>query len=137
MSGKKGFGAKIQYETTAGSSTWTDFANVTKIRPFNMKTDVIDVTAMDSANEFREKLSGLKDPGQAVFDLNYDPAATSHLWMQTNIGVVWNFKVTFPGTSPKTATFSGFINACPPEVPFDNKMTCSVTIEINGVITIA
>ncbi len=135
MSGKKGFGAKISYES-ATPGTYVDFANVTKIRPFNMKTDVIDVTAMDSANEFREKLSGLKDPGQAVFDLNYDPAATSHLWMQTNIGEVKNFKVTFPGSSPKVASFSGFVNACPPEVPYDNKMTCSVTIEINGPITI-
>jgi hypothetical protein len=51
--------------------------------------------------------------------------------------VVKTFKTTFPGATPTTATYSGFITSVSPQIPFDNKMTCSVVIEITGPVTLA
>lgn len=140
MAGKKGFGAVLSYSvdgTIGIGTTFVPIANVTKIRPYAQKADVIDVTAMDSASEFREKMAGLKDAGQCVFDLNWDDKATTHLFLTTNLGVMLTLKVTGPGGTPKTATFAAFFSNIPPEIPHDNKMTCSVTAEISGVVTIA
>lgn len=136
MAGKKGFGAKLEYESGAGP-VYTAIANITKIRPFAQKADSIDVTAHDSADSYREKISGLLDSGQATFDLNYDDTNTGHAWLSSNLGTVKSFKVTFSGSTPKTATFSGFVSGVTPELPHDNKQTCSCTIEITGKVTIA
>lgn len=136
MAGKKGFGAKLEYESGAGP-TYTPLANITKIRPFAQKADTIDVTAHDSADEFREKLAGLKDSGQLSADLNFDESNTGHAWLSSNLGTVKSFKVTFSGGTPKVATFSAFVNGLTPELPHDNKQTATVTLEITGKVTIA
>jgi predicted secreted protein len=133
MPGKKGFGAKLEYRTSTGPDVFVEIANVTKIRPFGLKADVIDLTSMTSASEFREKTAGLKDAGQAAFDMNYDDKAVSHIWLQTNIGVDGVFKLTGPGTAPKVMTFNGFVQSVGPEIPHDNKMTTSAVIEISGL----
>lgn len=133
MAGKKGFGAKLEYDS--GSAVFVVIANITKIKPHGLKVDVIDVTTMTSASETREKLSGLKDSGQAVLEVNWDDKDTSHLWLTANIGVATAFKITGPGASPKVLTFSGFVQAVGPDIPMNDKMTCAVTFEITGVIT--
>lgn len=137
MPGKKGFGAKLEYLFTTGPDVYVEIANIQRVRPFSMKTDMVDVTSMDSVAEFREKLSSISDAGQCQVDVNYDDKATSHKWMQDNLGLAKTFKFTGPGSSPRTATFSGFVSAVSPEVPYDSKMSCSVTIEITSVITFA
>lgn len=141
MAGKKGFGAIMAYES-AVPGTYTPIVNVTKITPYEVKADVIDVSAHDSpadanGNGWREKLAGLLDAGAAMFDCNYDDKAATHAYLKANVGVSKNFRITFPGTSPTTATFAGFIKQVGPEIPHDNKLTAQVAIEISGQITIA
>lgn len=133
MPGKRGFGAKLEYDS--GGAVFVLVANITKIRPFSQKADVTDVSSMDSPSDYKEKLPAMLDAGQCVVDLNYDDKAASHIWLQTNLGLVKTFRVTGPGTLPKTITFSGFIIGVGPEMPHDNKMTCSVTVEITSVLT--
>lgn len=139
MGGRKGFAAVLEYDST-GAGAWVVIANLTKIRPFALKADVIDVTSMESAAETREKLPGLIDSGDCAFDVNWDPAvAASHVWFKANIGVVTPFRITLPAVSPaaaKKATFTGFVQSVPPEIPHDNKMTCSPVIAISGAISV-
>jgi predicted secreted protein len=135
MSGKKGFGAKLEFLASTGPDVWTEIANVTKIRPFNMKVDVIDVTSMQSANEVREKLAGLKDMGQCVMDLNWDDKSASHVAIKTLLGTLKTYRLTWPGTAPTVSTFSGFLQTLSGETPYDNKMTAQAGVEIAGVIT--
>lgn len=138
MAGKKGFGAKLAYDS--GSSTFVELAGMTKLRPFGIKVDEIDMTSHDSAataggNGIREKDSGLLDNGQCQAELNYNEKNTGHIYIQDNAGVLKTWKVTFGGATPKTATFSGFVSALNPEVPHDSKETESVVISISGAIT--
>lgn len=137
MAGRKGFGAVLEYDST-GAGAWVVLANITKIRPFGIKVDVIDVTSMSSAAETREKLPGLIDSGECQFDLNWDASDASHVWLKANVGVVTPFRVTLPALAPaaaKKATFSGFVSSLPPEIPFDNKLTCSPVITITGAVS--
>lgn len=137
MSGKKGFGAIFEYSTDGGT-TWIPIAQITKIRPYAAKADVIDVSSHDSASGYREKLAGLLEVGQAQLDLNYDEKNTGHAWLLTNLGVASNFRVTFYAASaPKHAAFAGFVAGLTPELPHDNKQTATATIEITGVVTIS
>lgn len=135
MAGKKGFAGVFSYSSDSGS-TYVPVANVTKIRPFAAKADSIDISAMDSASGYREKIAGMLDAGQASVDLNYDDKGTTHKFLLTNLGVQLMFKVTFPGSSPTTAVWTGFINGVGPEIPFDNKMTATISVEISGPVTI-
>lgn len=142
MSAKKGFGAKLSYETTPGGGTFTDVASITKIKPFDLKADVIDSTAHDTAvdsngNAWRTKLAGLLDAGSVMFDLNYDDKAPSHIFLKSYFGVERLWKITFPGSTPTTSTFNGFTKALPADIPHDNKMTSSAALEISGPVTIA
>lgn len=137
MPGKKGFGAVLAYDSNlgVGSPVWVTITNITKLRPFNAKVDVLDMSSMDSPGERREKAGGFVDNGQLTFELNYDNKEVSHIWMVANLNVVAPFKLTYPGTSPKVSTFSGFVQMVSAEAPYDNKQIASCAIEINGVIT--
>ena len=135
MPGKRGFGTKIAYETTT-PGTFTDIANVTNIKPFGLKADIVDVSSHDSPSNYREKIPGAIDAGQCQIDYNYDPAAATHIWMQTECAAaaLHKFKVTWPGGS-KTTTFDAYIVSVGPESPYDGKMSASAVFEITGAIT--
>lgn len=133
MAGKKGFGALFEYDS--GGAVYVPLVNVTKMRPFSKKADVIDVSSLGSASETREKLAGMLDEGQVQFDCNYDPTAASHIWMKANVGGAnMNFRLTMP--SGVKAVITGFIQQVSPEIPFDNKMTCSTVVEISGPVPV-
>lgn len=135
MAGKKGLGSILAY--SEDGVTYVPIANITKIKPFDAKADVIDVSAHDSPSSFREKLSGMLDAGAVTFDLNYDDKAVTHKYLLAQLGVEKFWKVTGSGGTPATAAFKGFVKALSPEYPFDNKMACSPSVEITGPITVA
>lgn len=141
MPGKKAFGGTFAYES-ATPTVYTPIANITKFKPHDAKADVIDVSSHDSpvdanVNGWREKLNGMIDGGSAQLDLNYDDKAVTHAYLLSNIGKMQNWQASFyAASSPTKATFKGFVKAVGPEVPFDNKQTCSVQIEISGLIVI-
>ncbi len=139
MAGKKAFGAKLG---TYASSTLTPIANITKITPFTVKGDIVDTSSHDSPVDsnsvgWKEKEATLADAGMAKMDLNYDPALSSHVALMSKVNVSQVFKVTMPPSTPAVVwTFTGFITEVGPELPYDNKMTCSVVITITGIPTV-
>jgi predicted secreted protein len=136
MAGKRAFGTLFAYESA--TDVYTTIANATNIKPYAEKADVIDVTAHDSPNDYREKLLGALDAGQCVVELNYDPAAVTHQWLQTEFAsrTSQKYQITWPGSPVKKVQFSAFIVGLSPESPYDGKLTASVTLEITGAITI-
>lgn len=137
MAGKRAFGASIGYETT--TDVYQNVANVTNITPYSLKADVIDVTAHDSPNDYREKILGALDAGQATFELNYDPNATTHQWFKTEFDgkTTQKYKVTWPGSPTRSLTFTAYVIGMSPEAPYDGKLSMSVTLEIVGAVTLA
>jgi predicted secreted protein len=132
MSGKIGFGALFKHDS--GSGVYVTVANVTKIRPYGLKADTIDISDHESPSRYREKTAGMLDSGSCAIDLNYEQDETTHQLMESSVGTTKNYRIVFPGTG-RTATFSGFIESTTPELPFDNKMTCTVNVQISGVVT--
>lgn len=135
MAGKRAFGATISYES-ATPGTFVPIVNVVGLKPFSLKTDIVDVTAHDSPSNYREKIAGMQDAGQCSFELNYNPDAVSHQYLIESLGsaAVESFKVTFAGSS-EYFTFDGIITAFDVDAPHDGKLTASCTVEITGPVT--
>lgn len=129
--------AKIGYGTTFYVGQ-TKIGDITDISGPSLARDSIDVTDMESADGFREKIPGLADGGEVSIEFNFDPAATSgtsqHA-LRENIEAgpnVANTEFTIKFVSGLEVEFSGHVTAFEPAIPLEDKMTGSVTIAVSG-----
>jgi predicted secreted protein len=134
MPGKAAFGTTIGF----GTPTPTNVANVTNISGLDGDTEIIDVTSHDSAGRYREKLASFIDAGQVTLELNFDPHTPTHKAVSGGIlylrdqGTVETWTIAFPGTPSHKVVFQGFVKSAGMELPFDDKMAMSLTIEVTG-----
>lgn len=110
--------------------------NVMSISGPNQTRDSVDVSTMDSTSKTREFVPCMLDPGELTLEMNYDATAsgTAHLLdaAQTNTEATWT--LTFPGGgTTSTWACKGFITALGHAVPFDDKVTQSLTLKFSGV----
>lgn len=133
----------IGHGTTLGllnGSVYEDIGRITALSVPSLSTDIVETTAMDSTNAFKEFIKGLKDWGEVSFTTNADPVSatdTTNYYDKVKAAAiadtVGTWKVTFPNSTTLTfsALTSGFsINANPGEV-----ITTDVTLKITGDIT--
>lgn len=123
-----------QGDIDPGPETFDPIANITSLTPSGITRDILDVTAHDSPNGYREFLGGLKDPGEISFDVNYDPSEHDTLVEDFEVLDPINYEISFPdGTVwAMPATITGF----EPDAPFDDKLTASITLKVTGKPTI-
>jgi predicted secreted protein len=109
---------------------FTPIANITSLTPSGITRDILDVTAHDSEDGYREFVGGLKDPGEVSFDVNYDPAVHDFLIEDFDSTDPVNYEISFPdGTLWQ---FPAIITGFEPDAPFDNKLTASITLKVTG-----
>ena len=135
MPAKKAFGAQFKWKV---STVYTVIANITKIKPFDMKAIIIDASSHDSPAEFKEKLGGFKDNGMVQLDLNYSNADAQHFAALANLGTLQDCEIIWPGTVVSlqtTAQFFAIVEQISAELPHDNKITATIQLQISGVIT--
>ena len=93
-----------------------------------------------SPNRNREFISGLNDPGECSFDMNFVPGSTSddRLFELLNLPVGVNRRRTMRISYPNgtTWTFTGELTGYEPTVPVDDKMTATVTFKVSGALTV-
>lgn len=115
----------------------TTIAEVRNISGPSMKAETIDVTNMDSGG-WREFITSLKDGGEVTFDVNFLPAAATHLAvLQDFVDSVistWSLVWTDSGTS--TWSFEGLVTAFQANAQIDDALTASVTVKMSGAPTI-
>ena len=121
-------------------SVYESIGRITALSVPSLSTDIVETTAMDSTNAFKEFIKGLKDWGEMSFTTNADVVATgdtTNYYDKVKAAAIADtagtWKVTFPNSTTLTfsALTSGFsINANPGEV-----ITTDVTLKITGDIT--
>jgi predicted secreted protein len=116
----------------------TTVGNIISIGGPNQTRDPIDISTMDSTSKFREFIPGMIDPGEITFECNYDGTAagtanTLNTW-KTNTANTWTVTFNNNGTTSSWAC-SGFMTALGHAIPFDDKVTQSVTVKCTGVPT--
>ncbi len=126
--GTHGHGASL-----VGSVTG-DIGDIMSISGPSIAIDSIDISTMDSASKFSEFIPGMLDAGELTFDVNYDGSAggtANDLQTALVTEALETWTVTFPGGSNWAA--SGFVSSLGNAIPFDDKVTQSVTITLSGV----
>jgi predicted secreted protein len=115
----------------------TTVGNIMSVSGPSEARDPIEISTMDSATKFREFIPGMLDAGEITMEINYDGADggtandldTMLRATNTNYSVV----VTFDDTS--TFTSVGFVTALGHAIPYDDKISQSVSVKLTGVPT--
>jgi hypothetical protein len=135
-----GYGSVFQIQTENSPDNYVDMAEVISITPPTFTLDQVDVTHMTSPNRNREFISGLNDPGECSFDMNFVPGSTSDdrlfelLNLPTGTNRRRNCRISYP--TGVTWSFSGELTGYEPTVPVDDKMTATVTFKVSGQVTV-
>jgi predicted secreted protein len=79
----------------------------------------------------------LYEPGEITLDIAYAPAGSTHDAMTSAMlgATDYDWKVTFSDTTTYVAA-SGFVTAFEPSADLDGQLTASITIKLNGALTI-
>ena len=135
--GIHGHGTTLAYHgTTVG--------NIISIGGPDQSRDPIDISTMGSTDKWREFIPGMADAGELTFECNFDGTTVSSM-LNTQLDATYtrttattnNVVVTFSDTDTATFTCDGFITALGHAIPFDDKVTQSVTIKLDGSPTFA
>jgi hypothetical protein len=135
-----GYGSVFQIVDDNSPDLFVDMAEVISITPPSASLDQVDVTHMTSPNRNREFISGLNDPGECSFDMNFVPGGTSddRLFFLLNLPVGATrsraCRISFP--NGVTWSFSAELTGYEPTVPVDDKMTATVTFKVSGAISV-
>ena len=128
-------GHSTQMQRSDDGTSGGSFASVGSIReitPPALSRDSVDVTAMDSADAFRQFIPGLKDPGEMSVVLEFDPSeAVQTSWESDfNSSAIGYYKIIFPDSTEWG--FTAFVTAYEPETPIDGEMRVTVTLKLTG-----
>lgn len=107
-------------------------AHLTSIGEIGIESEEIDVTDLDSPEDFKEYIAGTKDAGEVSIAGNiHDEAMIEKMMALANSRSVESWKVEYP--SGATWTFSGFVKSFKDgEKTPDGIASFSATIRISG-----
>jgi len=127
-------GSKLQ--RSPDNSTFTTIAEVLKISQSGSKSDLADVTNMDSPSAFREKLPTLLDSGEIQFDCNYVPGSSIQNQLTTDFNgqTLLYWKILLPNNT-NGVSFQGYVTDKNFDLPIDKQGTKALKITITGPIT--
>lgn len=121
---------------TIFSINGTDVAGLTGITGLDLSTDMIDVTAHDSTNKWREKVQGFKDAGDISLEGNYlSDNSQTVVYNLFKSGEVVPVVITFPA-SVGSWSCNAFVSAFSTDAPYDDKISFSATITVSGEPTL-
>lgn len=127
-----GYGSRFSTESAPGSGIYLDFPEVTNITPPSDTIAMIDASHMQSPNKTREFISGMNDPGECKFSINFVPGTGADAKIQQIRAAkarVSN-RITFP--NGVAWTFDALLQNYTPSVPTEEKMTAEVSWKVTG-----
>jgi predicted secreted protein len=112
-------------------------AEITKVQMSGSKSDLVDVTNMDSGN-VREFLATLIDSGDISFDANYIPGDSTQasLLSTFNNQTLSSWQIVLP-SSAGTWSFSAYVSSLDIDLPIDKQGTISGKLKITGTRSFA
>lgn len=135
-------GSKLQITIDAGSPpvpTLTDVAEIQTIQRSGSKSDLVDVTNMQSTGGYREFLATLRDAGDVAFSGNYIPNDATQQALQTLFDgatkVACAIVLPPAGTytvSLGTWTFDAYVQSNDYDLPHDKEGKISGKLKITG-----
>ncbi len=111
-------------------------AEVNSIGGPNMSRGTIDVTTLDSTGGYREFIGSFRDSGELQLEMNFTLATWGLLKVDFEASTSRNYKIIFADTGATEFEFAGWVTGLNQSVQTDDKVTSSVTIKIDGQITV-
>jgi len=136
--GQTGYGASLA--ASDGTAT-TTFGNIISISGPNQERDSVDISTMDSTSKWREFLPGMLNSGELTAELNYDSTAAgtaNDLSVALTSGTqTWTISFGESATASNCSSFAcvGFMTGLGYAIPFDDKVTQSVSLKFTGAPT--
>lgn len=98
------------------------------------KIDMPEVTDMASPGMQKAFISGLENPGEVSIKYNVKPGDPGQLALVAAKGVVYDYKVAYPG-NVRVRAFSGILSGLDESIPNDKAATKAAKIQITGPVT--
>ena len=131
-----GIGTLFKRGDGASSEAFTTIAECFRIAGPGMNRQIIECTSFDSAAGFREFITGLRDGGNLTVDINFTQDGYNDLLTDYNNDDPVNYQIVLPDTAATTLDFAGYVVDLPTDIPFDDKITMSVSIKVTGGVTL-
>lgn len=131
-----GVGTQFKRGDGASSESFVAVAEVNSISGPDISRDTIDVTTLDSTGGYREFIGGFRDGGEISLDMNFTLATYGLLKVDFEASASKNYQIVFSDTGATMFAFTGWVTNMGMAVPLDDKVTASVTIKVDGQITI-
>jgi hypothetical protein len=133
-----GAGSKLwRYDEDA--STWEEIAYISDLGIPSPEVGSIETTYHGSGGT-KTFIPGETDPGTIDVSMNWNPTETSHniIYADRDAKQVKKYKVEVvdgsSGDVLETYDFCGFVTQISPEVPLDDRITATVTIQLTGEV---
>lgn len=129
---------RISYETTPGSGTYTDIAEVQSIGELTDEKTIIDV--QEYGVQYMRKLVGSANAGPLELIINLNPAETTHQYLFTayknDTRVKFQLRMTNAANDKgDSVTFTALVASKSFGNEFDTARTASVSLAIDGAIS--
>jgi predicted secreted protein len=130
-----GKGTLIKRSDSGVGAPFSTVVEVKSIEGPTMSAAILDVTTHDTAGFWIEQLSGLLNPGNISFRVNFVP---DHAMHNGQTGLIADFAartkrdyaLVFPNIAQTTWTFRCQVTGCPISAPVDNVLESSITLTI-------
>lgn len=120
------------YGTTLDGASTGVIGMINRINVAGAQIDLIDVSTANSPGKWKQFIAGMKDAREIQIELVYHKSNMSVLLAAFG-GANEEWTITFPDGS--TLVSQGFINGLGTSIPFNDKITQSVTLKLSGPST--
>jgi hypothetical protein len=128
---KIGFGVVLQ--RSDGSGGWTDVGDeIYSVKVPSVSADTFERTHMKSLNAYREFGKTLRDGGEVSVSIAYIPGDSDVTAAIADINSDENadYRINFFDTH--ACAFNAVATGFEPDVPMEEKMTCTLTYKVSG-----
>jgi len=122
-------------------ATFNPIGEITDIGGPSLSADAIETTHLQSPDDYREFVGGLKDGGEVNIDGNfiidsgedYDP---TDILDHFHSGDVVDYEIEFPNTESTTWSFAAIVTAFETNANYEDTIGFSATFKITGKPTL-
>lgn len=133
--GQLGFGSTLKLGDGASPEQFNGMAEVRTIGMNPFTQEFADATSMDSTGGFREKLPTLKDAGTIDVELIATQANLTSLNTLAGTNTLKNYQVVIPAPITATYTFAAYLGNWGLEVPVDDLISVTASLQVSGPVT--